>query len=131
MSAVCEDRLLRMEFAGADLPLVRNLVTESATRAGLVGSANGTFVQAALEIAANAVEHGGGRGTIELRLVDAELRCEVTDEGPGLPERTSAESDGHGLRLAEALTGRLELHSGPGNRGTTAALAVRVPTAAS
>lgn len=130
VSPVSEVRLMRMEFGGADLPLVRNLVAESAIRAGLAGSAGGAFVQAAWEIAVNAVVHGGGRGTIELRLVDGELCCEVADEGPGLPERATPEADGHGLRLAEALTGRLELHSGPGHRGTTAALAVRVPVAA-
>ncbi|MCT9083165.1 ATP-binding protein [Streptomyces fulvoviolaceus] len=130
MTEASEDRLMRMEFGGADLPLVRSLVAESAIGAGLAGSAGGAFVQATLEIAVNAVVHGGGRGTIELRLVDGELRCEVADEGPGLPEQATPEGDGQGLRLAEALTGRLELHSGPGRRGTTAALAVRVPVAA-
>ncbi|MDN3020418.1 ATP-binding protein [Streptomyces sp. S.PB5] len=117
--------LLRREFGRSDLPLVRHLVTEGAILAGLSGPANGAFVQAALEIATNAVLHGGGHGSIELRLVEDELRCEVMDGGPGLPERSEMAA-GHGLRLAEALTGRLELHSGPDQRGTVAALAVRV-----
>ncbi|MEV0171316.1 ATP-binding protein [Streptomyces sp. NPDC050803] len=117
--------LLHREFGRADLPLVRSLIAGGAIRAGLAGTANGAFVQAAMEVATNAVVHGGGGGTVELRLVEGELRCAVTDTGPGLPERTSA-AEGHGLRLAKALTGRLELHSGPGVRGTTAALAVRV-----
>ena len=79
-------------------------------------------------LATNAVLHGGGHGSIELRLVNDELRCEVMDGGPGLPERSAmpAQGQAHGLRLAEALTGRLELHSGPDQRGTVAALAVRV-----
>jgi len=127
---VSEDRLLRMVFGRADLPLVRCMVTESGIRAGLSGSANGAFVQAALEIAANAVVHGGGHGTIELALLDGELRCEVTDDGPGLPRRAVPEATGLGLRLAESLTGRLELRSGAERRGTTAALTVRVPAAA-
>lgn len=124
------DLLLRREFGRADLPLVRTQVAESALRAGLAGSANGAFVQAALEIATNAVVHGGGYGSIELQLVGDELRCEIMDGGPGLPERSTLTAQGHGLRLAEALTGRLELHSGPDQRGTVAALAVRVPTPA-
>lgn len=120
--------LLRREFGRGDLPLVRHLVVENAVRAGLAGTANGAFTQAALEIATNAVVHGGGHGSIELRLVGDELRCEVMDGGPGLPDHTAPTSNGHGLRLAKALTGRLELHSGPDQRGTVAALAVRVLT---
>jgi serine/threonine-protein kinase RsbW len=124
---VSDELLLRREFGRGDLPLVRNLVAEGAITAGLAGSANAAFVQAALEIATNAVLHGGGNGSIELRLVDDELRCEVMDGGPGLPERSAMAAEGQGLRLAEALSGRLELHSGPDQRGTVAALAVRVP----
>jgi serine/threonine-protein kinase RsbW len=124
---VSEDLLLRQEFGRTDLPLLRALVTESAIRAGLTtGRANGAFVQAALEIATNAVVHGGGHGSLEIRLAEGELRCQVTDRGPGLPERSANTAAGHGLRLAEALTERLELHSGPGQLGTKAALAVRV-----
>lgn len=121
-----EDLLLRREFDRTDLPLLRALVTESTIRAGLTGSAKGAFVQAALEIATNAVVHGGGHGTLELRLTGGELWCKVTDRGPGLPEPSASTAKGHGLRLAEALTERLEVHSGEGELGTTAALAVRV-----
>ncbi|MFF4268609.1 ATP-binding protein [Streptomyces sp. NPDC001536] len=118
-----EDLLLRREFDRTGLPLLRALVTESAIRAGLAGGAVGAFVHAALEIATNAVVHGGGHGTLEVRLTGGELRCRVTDRGPGLTERAT---EGHGLRLAEALTGPLELHGGPGRLGTSATLAVRV-----
>lgn len=121
-----DDLLLRQEFGRTDLPLLRALVTESAIRAGLTGRANGAFVQAALEIATNAVVHGGGHGSLEILLAEGELRCRVTDRGPGPPERSTSTAEGHGLRLAEALTERLELHSGPGQLGTTATLAVRV-----
>ncbi|MEU6380351.1 ATP-binding protein [Streptomyces sp. NPDC046909] len=118
--------LLRREFDRTDLPLLRALLTETAMRAGLSGSANGAFVQAAWELATHAVVHGGGRGSLELTLQDDELRCEVTDTGEGVPQR-SGTTEGHGLRLAEALTGGLELRGGPGQRGTVAALAVRLP----
>lgn len=121
-----EPLLPRRAFERADLPALRHLVTAGATRAGLDGTANGAFVQAALEIATNAVVHGGGHGTIELRFAGQELRCEVRDGGPGMPDRADT-ADGQGLRLAEALTDRLDLSDGPGLRGTTVTLRVRVP----
>lgn len=124
-----EPLLPRRAFERADLPALRHLVAAGATRAGLDGTANGAFVQAALEIATNAVVHAGGHGTIELRVVGQELRCEVRDGGPGMPDRadTADTADGQGLRLAEALTERLDLSDGPGLRGTTVTLRVRVP----
>ncbi|MDX3689516.1 hypothetical protein PV726_04000 [Streptomyces europaeiscabiei] len=65
-----------------------------------------------------------------LPLVAGELRCKVTDSGPGPATRRP---EGHGLRLAESLiadvgtTGRIAVHSTP--RGTTAALSVHLPAA--
>lgn len=125
-----EHCLLRLGFTRSDLPLVRARVAESLFRAGVSEPVRGTFVQAALEIACNAVVHGGGSGHLVLRVADGELRCEITDHGPGLPDDilsqdTSTRSN-PGLRLAEALTGRLELRRGPEGRGATAALTVRL-----
>ncbi|WP_232791323.1 ATP-binding protein [Streptomyces capitiformicae] len=134
------ERLLRMEFDVAELPLLRGLIADGVLRAGLDGTANGAFVQAAWELAAHAVTHDGGTGTtdtrrttrrttgcIELRVLAGELRCEVADSGPGF---LSARPDAHGPRLARSLVrslaGRLELHATP--QGTTATLSVRVPT---
>ena len=125
-----EDCLLRLGFTGPDLPLVRARVAESLFRAGVSELVRSTFVQAALEIACNAVVHGGGSGHLVLRVADGELRCEVTDQGLGLPDDEStpaASAQGNpGLRLAEALTGRLKLCRDPEGRGTTATVAVRL-----
>ncbi|MBP2329415.1 anti-sigma regulatory factor (Ser/Thr protein kinase) [Kibdelosporangium banguiense] len=125
-----EDCLLRLSFARSDLPLVRARVAESLFRAGVSEPVRGTFVQAALEIACNAVVHGGGSGHLALGVVDGELRCEVTDQGPGLPADVSSQQpstwNSPGLRLAEALTGGLRLRNGPGGRGTAATLVVRL-----
>ncbi|UMP06782.1 ATP-binding protein [Amycolatopsis sp. EV170708-02-1] len=125
-----EDRLLRLGFTGSDLPLVRARVAESLLWAGVSEPVRSTFVQAAVEIACNAVVHGGGSGRLVLCLADGELRCEVIDEGSGLPDNGSTRAtfvhSDPGLRLAEALTGRLKLRSGPGGRGTIATLAVRL-----
>lgn len=137
------ERLLRMEFDVAELPLLRGLIADGVLRAGLDGIANGAFVQAAWELAAHAVTHDGGTGTtdtrrtsrrtsrrttgcIELRLLAGELRCEVADSGPGL---LAARPDAHGPRLARSLVrslaGRLQLHTTP--QGTMTTLSVRVP----
>ncbi|WP_328839412.1 ATP-binding protein [Streptomyces europaeiscabiei] len=102
-----EGLVLRMEFHGAELPLVRSLVEEAALRARLATAAKGALVQAVSEIATNAVVHGGGAGAVELRLVAGELRCEVTDSGPGPATRRP---EGHGLRLAESLIARRRHH---------------------
>lgn len=125
-----EDYLLRLGFSRLDLSMVRARVAEGLFRAGICEPVRSTFVQAALEIACNRVVHGSGAGTLTLRVADGELRCEVSDHGPGLsddlPEQTFAKGADPGLRLAEALTGRLDLRRGPGGRGTTATLAVRL-----
>jgi hypothetical protein len=129
------ERLLRMEFDVAELPLLRGLIADGVLRAGLDGTAGGAFVQAAWELAAHAVSHDGSTGTtdtrrttgcIELRVLAGELRCEVADSGPGL---LAARPDAHGPRLARSLVrslaGRLELHATP--QGTMTTLSVRVP----
>ncbi|MGW0709883.1 ATP-binding protein [Streptomyces sp. NPDC002643] len=119
-------RLLRTGLDAVELPLLRGLVEECALRAGLTARAKGAFVQAVWESAAHAVVHGGDTGTIELRLVRDELRCVITDGGPGL---LTNRPEAHGLRLAQllvrCLSGRLELRTTP--RGTTTTLSVRLP----
>ncbi|QUQ66656.1 ATP-binding protein [Kutzneria sp. CA-103260] len=124
-----EGQLLHLDFGRADLPLLRHLVAECLLRAGVNDRARRTFLQAALEIACNTVIHGGGSGNLVVRLADGTLRCEVTDQGAG-PHRLLSPGPptggNHGLWLAEALTGRLELRAGPGGPGTTAAVAVRL-----
>ncbi|WP_328222958.1 ATP-binding protein [Streptomyces sp. NBC_00310] len=77
-----EGLVLRMEFDGPELPLVRALVEEAALRARLATAVKGAVVQAALEICTNALPRGDGSGAIELRLMEGELRCEVTAVGP-------------------------------------------------
>ena len=38
------------------------------------------------ELATNAVRHGGGRGRLRLSVAGRRLWCEVSDDGPGLPD---------------------------------------------
>ena len=124
--------LLRTEFDAADLPLLRSLVEEAGLRVGLAAAVRGAFVQAAVEIATDAVEHGGGAGLVELRSEEGELRCEVTGDGPGPAAGRPA---GLGPRLAEALlagpgvgAGRVRVR-GTG-RGGPSTLSVPLPAPA-
>jgi anti-sigma regulatory factor (Ser/Thr protein kinase) len=121
------ERLLHLGFTRPDLPMVRVRLAATLQRAGLTEPALGTFVHAVLEIVTNAILHGGGQGNLMAVAVNGEVRCEVTDRGPGpaaVALRTGQE--GRGLMLAEALAGRLEVRPGPGNRGTTVVLAALV-----
>ncbi|WP_338898434.1 ATP-binding protein [Streptomyces sp. TG1A-60] len=123
-----DELVLRMEFCAGELPLVRALVEEGAIRGRLAAADRGVSVQAVLEAATSAVVHGGGAGSVELRVAEGELRCAVTDRGPGDP---AARAEGPGLRLAASLiggTGRLRLRNT--RRGTTATLTVPLPDTA-
>ncbi|WP_326583033.1 ATP-binding protein [Streptomyces sp. NBC_00481] len=136
-----EGLVLRMEFDVPELPLVRALVEEAALRARLATAVKGAVVQASLEICTNTLPRGDGSGVIELRLMEGELRCEVTAVGPtaagrptpaaGRPDPRAGRPEGHGIRLAESLIaglgtpGRIGLHSVP--RGTTVTLSVPLP----
>jgi anti-sigma regulatory factor (Ser/Thr protein kinase) len=138
---VSEGLVLRMEFDGPELPLVRALVEEAALRVRLATAVKGPFTQAALEICTNALTHGGESGAVELRLVEGELRCEVTAGGrtavgrpghvAGRPDPAPGRPEGHGPRLAASLIaglgtpGRIGIHRTP--RGTTVTLSVPLP----
>ncbi|WP_051831205.1 ATP-binding protein [Streptomyces violens] len=142
------DRLLELDFTGPDLPLARITLTATLRRTGLPGPVRDALAQAVLEAMANAVLHGGGAGRLTVGAADGEVRCEVVDAGPGptamvpapeslAPEprlpgarQKAANGRGHGLLIAEALTSRIEVHPGPGDRGTTVVLAASLRTAA-
>ncbi|MGW1671719.1 ATP-binding protein [Streptomyces sp. NPDC002324] len=123
---------LRTEFDAAGLPLLRSLVEEAGLRVGLDAAVRGAFVQAAVECATDAVEHGSGAGLVELRAEEGELRCEVTGYGPGPAAGRPA---GPGARLAGALLagavpGAGVLRVRGTGRGTLVTLSVPLPGSA-
>ncbi|KND45055.1 MULTISPECIES: ATP-binding protein [Streptomyces] len=124
--------LLKRHFTGENLPLVRAQVEDTAAAAGLCGVRLGEFTLAVSEIAANAVEHAGGQGRLELRRLAHELECRITDNGPGftptLPELLPGlgTCPGRGLWLAHLVTDRMTVTTDITGAGAEVTLAVRL-----
>ncbi|WP_338900486.1 ATP-binding protein [Streptomyces sp. TG1A-60] len=128
-----ETLLLKRHFTGENLPQVRAQVEDTAAAAGLGGVRLGEFTLAVSEIAANAVEHAGGQGRLELRRLPDELECRVTDDGPGfvpaIPELLPGLTEGcrgRGLWLADLVTDRLTVTTDRRGAGAEVTLAVRL-----
>jgi anti-sigma regulatory factor (Ser/Thr protein kinase) len=125
--------LLIRHFTGENLPQVRAQVEDAAAPTGLGGVRLGEFTLAVSEIAANAVEHAGGRGRLELRRLPDELECRITDDGPGfvpaIPELLPGLTEGcrgRGLWLAHLVTDRLTVTPDTTGTGTEVTLALRL-----
>ncbi|MET8147097.1 ATP-binding protein [Actinoplanes sp. NPDC049668] len=121
--------LLHQRFAEASVTSLRGAVSAAVSTAGLSDGLAEDFVLAVHELVTNAVRHGGGKGTLDLRLLADVLTCEIVDcGGPagGLPVRLSPTDrpGGRGLWLAHQLTGSLMLTQRPD--GVTASVSVCV-----
>jgi anti-sigma regulatory factor (Ser/Thr protein kinase) len=86
------------------------------------------------EMLGNAIEHGGGSGTVRLSLLGRRVTCIISDHGPGLPDRVdrhhpprpdSAAVGGRGLWLAFTLCTAVRLSSSM--HGTRVELIVEMP----
>jgi anti-sigma regulatory factor (Ser/Thr protein kinase) len=103
---------------------LRKVVLAAAMAAGLPDDRAGDVVLAVHELAANAVRHGGGAGRVRMHVVAGELRCQVSDAGPGSPagqvpcgpgEAGSWPFErGHGLWLVRSVADHVSITSGPG-----------------
>jgi len=77
--------VLDQRFDSATLVALRSAVVAHAVTA--VGDDLAEeIVLVAHELATNAVRHGGGGGRLRLWVADGRLCCEVSDNGPGLPD---------------------------------------------
>jgi anti-sigma regulatory factor (Ser/Thr protein kinase) len=109
---------------------VRQTVRHHAGRFGLTPAAAGDYVAAVHEIAANAVTHGGGTGTVRVWSDGDRLTTEIHDPGvidmpPNFDRRPPAtHADGRGLWLAHQLCDQVQIHSTP-HTGTTTRLHTR------
>jgi len=112
-------------FDGDDLYAVRAAVAAHAEHLGPDRDRVRHLVIIASELASNAVRHGGGRGRLRLWTVDGTLRCEVSDEGPGIahPDRAGLAHpspfapSGRGLWVVRQLSDGVTIESDA--RGTT------------
>lgn len=68
-------------FGPGNLAIVRELVSASASGAGLDPAHAEDLVQAVHEVAVNSVRHGGGRGTLRVWRDAGALICEIRDQG--------------------------------------------------
>nr|WP_275527293.1 sensor histidine kinase [Herbidospora mongoliensis] len=108
-----------MEFDLATVRNMRSFVRSTATAAGLDDDSAGSLVLAAAEIAANAVEHGAGHGTVTMWATDTDVVCEITNpdgggievEFPGYipPEQESLR--GYGLWISRQLCDLMEVQT--------------------
>ena len=116
------------------LTSVRRAVETWLSRTDLSDERAGDTTTAVTEMLGNAIKHGGGGGTLHLSLIARGVRCVISDEGPGLPDRLDrhqahrpdpAAEGGRGLWLAFALCTVVRLSSTI--RGTRVELIVDLP----
>ena len=121
-------------FDLAALSSVRRAVETWLSRTGMTCERAGDTTTAVAEMLGNAVRHGGGSGTVHLSLIARGVRCVISDEGPGLPDRVdrhravrpgSSAVGGRGLWLAFALCTVVQLSSSM--HGTRVELIVDMP----
>jgi len=106
-----------LDFDATGLRPVRRRVAGVADAAGLDLTRVGDLVLAINEIAANSIEHGPGRGRLQLWITDRQLVAEVADPGrmdvsfPGMVAPSAAGARGRGLWLASELCDVMQVWS--------------------
>jgi anti-sigma regulatory factor (Ser/Thr protein kinase) len=124
---------LDQTFGPDDLYALRAAVAAHAAHLGAPADRVAHLVIVAGELVSNAVRHGGGRGRLRLSRVDGAVRCEVSDEGPGIAEPDTAgirapsvlATGGRGLFIVRRLSAALSIRNS--RRGTTVTALVAVP----
>jgi anti-sigma regulatory factor (Ser/Thr protein kinase) len=125
--------LLDVDFDESGLATTRAEVQRRAHAQGLSGERLGDFVMAVNECLVNVVAHAGGRGKARLGVEGASLFCEITDPGPGIPQRflddtglpEPSQMGGRGIWLIRRLTDGAAFATGPA--GTTVLMVMRLP----
>jgi anti-sigma regulatory factor (Ser/Thr protein kinase) len=123
---------LDQPFGPDDLYALRAAVAAHATHLGAAPDRVAHLVIVAGELASNAVRHGGGHGRLRLSRVDGAVRCEVSDEGPGIPDPAAAgvrtpsvlATGGRGLFIVRRLAASMHIRNT--GRGTTVTALVAV-----
>ncbi len=108
-------------FGLPTLKRLRDFVAARARRAGMPGERVSALILCVAEIAANAVEHGGGRGVASIWEDDGEIICEIFDTGGGLKNAhpgylppPEGSPRGYGLWLARQTCDLMEIRAAQG-----------------
>jgi anti-sigma regulatory factor (Ser/Thr protein kinase) len=125
--------LLTVVFDAERISVIRHAVARTAETVGLHDQRLEDFVLAVNEIVTNAVRHAGGHGRLKMWLHGSALRCEVADDGAGIPgDRLngfdlppSFAVSGRGLWLARHLCDLLTVQTGPDGTKITLCSTVR------
>ena len=85
-----------------------------------------SIVLATHEAAANAIEHAGSSGAVQVdaRLAEGSVTVEISDHGRWKPQVRRSEDRGRGLELIQALVSETSIQRQP--RGTTLRLLCRI-----
>jgi anti-sigma regulatory factor (Ser/Thr protein kinase) len=125
---------LEQAFDGDTLYALRSAVAAHASDLGATEQGVLDVTLVAHELAANAIQHAGGRGRLRLWRDRDHLCCEVSDRGGGLsipdPGHHLVEPlspGGRGLWLIRQLSQRVRIVSGGDGTTVTAAVAVEPP----
>jgi anti-sigma regulatory factor (Ser/Thr protein kinase) len=95
--------LVTLGFEAERITALRHAVTRAASGVGMHGQRLEDFVLAVNEIVTNAVRHAGGHGRLRMWLHAGAVRCEVIDDGAGIPQDRL---NGHELPPSFAVSGR-------------------------
>jgi anti-sigma regulatory factor (Ser/Thr protein kinase) len=126
--------LLDVPFSPSELVSLRPSVAAHASEAGMDDHQVNVLVFIAYELATNAVHHGGGHGRLRLWRNTTDVLCEVSDEGPGLPEEMKTPvqpplgaTKGRGLWLVYTFADTFTVSANDGDAsGTTIVAALRM-----
>jgi anti-sigma regulatory factor (Ser/Thr protein kinase) len=105
----------RWAFDADGLAPLRRQLAAAVAASGLVAEAGEDLVYAVSEVATNAVEHGGGVGSLWTWVADGEVVCLVSGPGrlrepfPGVVPPSVDQDRGRGLWLARALCDEVDV----------------------
>lgn len=131
-----ESELVSQEFEERDLHALRQAVSAHAARV-LTDDRVEDMALIAIELASNAIRHGGGRGRLRLWTTPDAVYCQVSDDGPGFPDSTypsrqrpeASASGGRGLWLVLHFSDALTVDNDvDGGATVTAMIAVGEPS---
>jgi anti-sigma regulatory factor (Ser/Thr protein kinase) len=107
-----------LPFGKADLAMVRHLVAQCARSAKLDTRRNEDLVLSVCEVATNSIQHGGGKGTLDVWDEEGDLVCAIRDGGRiedplvGRERPRPDQPSGRGLWIANQLCDLVQIRSG-------------------